>query len=138
MDSNPYSRTAPCRIFTMAVAQTAPGGSVVVLDSAGYGPVTIGQSISLIAHARSLRWHYRPGLEWDHHHRHGRALRGDFQRLRSRSARQDDLHSTITGNETGIAFGGGVVTSRGNNGLQANTTNGAKLSLNDGYIRRPR
>src|SRR5437867_3815053 len=49
VDSNPCSRTAPCRSFGAAVAQTTPGGSVIVLDSAGYGPVTIAQSISLIA-----------------------------------------------------------------------------------------
>src|SRR5882672_11716567 len=49
VDSNPCSRPAPCRSFTAAVAQTASGGSVIALDSAGYGPVTISQSISLIA-----------------------------------------------------------------------------------------
>jgi hypothetical protein len=49
VDTNPCSRTAPCRSFTAALAQTTPGGTIVVLDSAGYGPVTISQSVSLIA-----------------------------------------------------------------------------------------
>ena len=48
VDSNPCSRPSPCRSFSAAVAQTASGGSVIALDSAGYGPVTIAQSISLI------------------------------------------------------------------------------------------
>ena len=49
VDSNPCSRPAPCRSFSAALAQTMAGGVIVVLDSAGYGPVTIGQSVSLIA-----------------------------------------------------------------------------------------
>ncbi len=49
LDSNPCSLTAPCRSFGAAVAQTNPGGSVIVIDSAGYGPVTLAQSVSLIA-----------------------------------------------------------------------------------------
>jgi len=49
MDTNPCSRSAPCRSFGAAIAQTAAGGEVIVLDSAGYGPATIGSSISLIA-----------------------------------------------------------------------------------------
>jgi hypothetical protein len=48
-DANPCTRTAPCRNFAAAIAQTAAGGEVVALDSGGYGPVTIGSSISLIA-----------------------------------------------------------------------------------------
>jgi hypothetical protein len=48
-DGNPCTRTAPCRTFTQAISQTSAGGEVVVLDSAGYGPVTITGSISLIA-----------------------------------------------------------------------------------------
>jgi Right handed beta helix region len=49
LDSNPCSITSPCRSFTTAVAATAAGGEVVVLDSAGYGPVTLTQSVSIIA-----------------------------------------------------------------------------------------
>jgi hypothetical protein len=51
VDSNPCSITSPCRSFTTAVAATAAGGEVVVLDSAGYGPVTLTQSVSIIAPA---------------------------------------------------------------------------------------
>ena len=49
LDSNPCLRTSPCRNFAAAVAQTAPGGEVVALDSAGYGPVTLSTSITLVA-----------------------------------------------------------------------------------------
>jgi hypothetical protein len=48
-DANPCSRTAPCRNFAAAIAQTAQNGEVIALDSGGYGPVTINQSIALIA-----------------------------------------------------------------------------------------
>ena len=39
----------PCRFFQAAMTVVDPGGEVVVLDSGGYGAVTITQSISLIA-----------------------------------------------------------------------------------------
>jgi hypothetical protein len=52
-DSNPCSRTAPCRTFAQAVSQTPAGGEVIVLDSAGYGALTgvnsITKSIAIIA-----------------------------------------------------------------------------------------
>jgi hypothetical protein len=48
-DSNPCSRTAPCRTFGQAIMGTNAGGEVIVLDSAGYGPVTITTAISIIA-----------------------------------------------------------------------------------------
>jgi hypothetical protein len=48
-DANPCSRIAPCRAFSAAMVQTSSGGEVVVLDSAGYGPVTINKSVSIIA-----------------------------------------------------------------------------------------
>jgi len=43
--------SAPCRQFAAAVAATSSGGEVIVLDSAGYGSVTITQSVSIIAPA---------------------------------------------------------------------------------------
>jgi len=46
-DSNPCSLAMPCRGFTVALAATDPGGEIVVLDSAGYGQVTIGKSVSI-------------------------------------------------------------------------------------------
>jgi len=49
LDTNPCSRTSPCRSFTAALAQTARGGTIVALDSAGYGTITIGQSVSIVA-----------------------------------------------------------------------------------------
>ncbi len=48
-DANICKVTEPCRTFATAIAQTALGGEVVVLDSAGYGSVIITQSVSLIA-----------------------------------------------------------------------------------------
>src|SRR5215470_11754936 len=50
-DGNPCSRTAPCRTLSQAISQTNAGGELVILDSAGYGPVTITKSISITAPA---------------------------------------------------------------------------------------
>jgi hypothetical protein len=47
-DSNPCSLAAPCRTFAHAINQTAPGGEIDVLDPAGYGSLTITQSISIV------------------------------------------------------------------------------------------
>ena len=41
----------PCRAFGEAIGVTNSGGEVIVLDSAGYGPVTITKSVSIIAPA---------------------------------------------------------------------------------------
>jgi hypothetical protein len=48
-DGNPCSRAAPCRSFAQAVSQTNPGGEVIALDSAGYGPFGISQSVTVQA-----------------------------------------------------------------------------------------
>src|SRR2546428_13558978 len=40
-DLNPCSVASPCRSFGTAIAQTNPGGEIIALDSAGYGPFTI-------------------------------------------------------------------------------------------------
>lgn len=48
-DANTCSRAAPCRSFAIAAAATDDNGEIVVLDSAGYGAVTITQSLSIIA-----------------------------------------------------------------------------------------
>ena len=48
-DIQPCSLSQPCRSFASAIAKTSNGGEVVVLDSAGYGPVVIHQSVSIIA-----------------------------------------------------------------------------------------
>jgi hypothetical protein len=50
LDTAPCSRTAPCRNFSAAIAQTTEGGEVVVLDSAGYGAIpAIDKSITIVA-----------------------------------------------------------------------------------------
>jgi hypothetical protein len=48
-DGNPCSLASPCRSFGAAVAAVTNGGEVLVLDSAGYGAVTITKSVSIIA-----------------------------------------------------------------------------------------
>src|SRR5215468_8819023 len=47
-DSNPCSLAAPCRSFAGALTQTSPGGEIAVLDTAGYGAVTITQAVSIV------------------------------------------------------------------------------------------
>ena len=47
VDTNACSRAAPCRTFAAAVPLTSYAGEIVVLDSAGYGPITITQSITI-------------------------------------------------------------------------------------------
>jgi len=48
-DGNPCTLVAPCRSFTAALLKTTGFGEIIVLDSAGYGPVTIAKSVSIIA-----------------------------------------------------------------------------------------
>ncbi|MEO8674874.1 MAG: DUF1566 domain-containing protein [Casimicrobiaceae bacterium] len=48
-DTNTCTAFAPCRSFAVAIARANPGGEVLVLDSAGYGPVAISQPVSIIA-----------------------------------------------------------------------------------------
>lgn len=48
-DAAACSVTLPCRSFAAAILQTIAGGEVIVLDSAGYGPVTIAQSVTITA-----------------------------------------------------------------------------------------
>jgi hypothetical protein len=50
-DINACSIAQPCRSFGAAIGKTLAGGEVIVLDSAGYGVVTIAKSISIIAPA---------------------------------------------------------------------------------------
>jgi hypothetical protein len=48
-DANPCSSTAPCKTFAGAISKTAAGGEINVLDSGGYGAVTITKSITISA-----------------------------------------------------------------------------------------
>jgi hypothetical protein len=48
-DAYPCSLAQPCRSFATAIAKTDASGEVIVLDSAGYGPVTIAKSVSVVA-----------------------------------------------------------------------------------------
>lgn len=49
VDTNPCSLQAPCRNFAAAITAVDPGGEVVALSSAGYGPVTVDKSVAIIA-----------------------------------------------------------------------------------------
>ncbi len=46
-DANPASRTAPAKTFAGALAHTAAGGEISVLDSGGFGSVTITKSLTI-------------------------------------------------------------------------------------------
>jgi hypothetical protein len=46
-DANPCSRTAPCKTFAGAISKTAAGGEINVIDSGGFGAVTITKSITI-------------------------------------------------------------------------------------------
>ncbi|MDB5579758.1 MAG: hypothetical protein JWR80_4934, partial [Bradyrhizobium sp.] len=47
-DVNPCSRTAPCKTFSGALANTLPGGEINCLDAGGFGTATITQAVSII------------------------------------------------------------------------------------------
>jgi hypothetical protein len=51
LDTNPCTREQPCRNFAAAITAVAAGGEVVAMESAGYGPVTITKSVTLVAPA---------------------------------------------------------------------------------------
>ncbi|CAG9933552.1 right-handed parallel beta-helix repeat-containing protein [Candidatus Nitrotoga arctica] len=48
-DANICDTFFPCRTFAKALTVTDPNGEVLALDSSGYGPVTLTQSVSLAA-----------------------------------------------------------------------------------------
>ena len=48
-DANPCSRTAPCKTFAGAISKTAAGGEINVIDSGGFGAVTITKSLTIRA-----------------------------------------------------------------------------------------
>jgi hypothetical protein len=46
-DSNPCSRTTPCKTLAGAIAKTNMGGEITVLDAGGFAPVIITKSITI-------------------------------------------------------------------------------------------
>jgi len=50
-DSNPCTFGSPCKTFQNAVNVVAAGGEVTAIDSAGFGPVTITQSVTITSPA---------------------------------------------------------------------------------------
>jgi parallel beta-helix repeat protein len=49
LDTNLCSIDSPCRSFAAAILQTSINGEIVVIDSAGYGPVTITKAVAIIS-----------------------------------------------------------------------------------------
>lgn len=49
VDNPSCSLASPCRTFGAAITATSAGGEIIVLDSGGYGQVTIAQSVSIVA-----------------------------------------------------------------------------------------
>jgi len=49
VDTNDGRLATPCRSIGAALAQTNPGGEIIVLDSAGYGTAVINKSVAVIA-----------------------------------------------------------------------------------------
>jgi len=48
-DANPCSRTAPCRTFMGVSSKTGVGGLISVIDPGGFGAISIGRSLSIVA-----------------------------------------------------------------------------------------
>ena len=48
-DANPCTLTSPCRSLGAALALTIADGEVVVVDSAGYGPVVLNKAVTVVA-----------------------------------------------------------------------------------------
>jgi len=46
-DTNPCSRTAPCKTFSGAQSKTATGGEISVLDPGGFGTITITKALTI-------------------------------------------------------------------------------------------
>src|SRR5438445_535301 len=46
-DLNACTVASPCRSFNAAIAETAPSGEIVALDSAGYGPFTVTMDVTI-------------------------------------------------------------------------------------------
>ena len=49
VDSDPCTLTNPCRSLGAALALTLADGEVVIVDSAGYGPVVIDKAVTIVA-----------------------------------------------------------------------------------------
>src|SRR5437667_10331942 len=46
-DLNPCTTASPCRSFGAAMAVTNPGGEIIALTSAGYGPFTVDRAVTV-------------------------------------------------------------------------------------------
>ena len=133
-DSNPCTRALPCRSFVAALSQTDPDGEVIVLDSGGYGVVTINQPVSLISPAG-----VHAGIT---------AFSGNAVTVNAGDTAHVILRN-LSLNSQGAAFGidadtvaalyveGCVINGFGNEGILFDpTTAGARLYVSDTVVRR--
>ena len=54
MDIGTCPITSPCRSFAYAISQVAASGEVIALDTAGYGPFSVTQSVTVFAAASNV------------------------------------------------------------------------------------
>jgi hypothetical protein len=110
-DSNPCSLGAPCRSFAEAITQTNAGGEITVLDSAGYGAVTITQSVTIT----------NPG-----------GVEAGITTTPDENAITINATATATVTLRGLTLEGGGV---GNNGIILSSTAGGTLNIIDCVVK---
>jgi len=52
-DSNPCTFLSPCKTFQQAIDVVATGGEVTAIDSAGFGPMSINKSVSIVGNGQA-------------------------------------------------------------------------------------
>jgi len=72
VDTNPCTRTAPCRTLQKAHDSTSPGGEINMLDPAGYGIVTITKAISIVDDGVGSAGNPGAGVQQRRHHQRRR------------------------------------------------------------------
>jgi len=134
MDTNPCSATAPCRGFAQALSVTNAGGEITVLDSAGYGPVTITKAVTITAIGveAAITATTTDGIDIN-------AGASDVVTLRGLTLTQT---GNTGANRNGIAFSSGgtlniqncVVRGFSNDGIHLAPTNAATVNVSDTIV----
>ena len=99
-DSNPCTFGSPCKTFQQAVNVVAAGGEVTAIDSAGFGPITITQAVTITSpdgveagivprqcDHNQRRTYRRSSVTWAHHRRVGHWGQRDRAKFRRRHHR---------------------------------------------------